>query len=87
MINRLAIVGALGFALAEAALAADAPKDTRSCMDSVFALAKTAQGKKLSDAKLNDIEGLMTTMEDHCIAKKFAEAAKVGQEITAALDK
>ncbi len=87
MINRLAIVGALGFALAQTALAADAPKDTRSCMDSVFALAKTAQGKKLFDVKLNNIEDRMTTMKDHCISKKFAEAAKVGQEITAAIGK
>ena len=87
MINRLAIVGALGFALTGPALAADAPKDTRSCMDSVFALAKSAQGKKLSDAKLNDIEGLMTKMEDHCISKKFSEAAKVGQQIAAAIGK
>lgn len=87
MINRLAIVGAVGFALAGTALAADAPKNTRSCMDSVFALAKTAHGKKLSDAKLKDIEGLMTTMEDRCVSKKFAEAAKVGQEITAAIGK
>ena len=86
MINRLAIVCALGLAAAGTAIAADAPKDTKSCMDSVFALAKTAQEKKLSDDKLNQIEGLMTTMEDHCTSEKFADAAKVGAEITAAID-
>ena len=86
MINRLAIVCALGLAAAGTAIAADAPKDTKSCMDSVFALAKTAQEKKLSDDKLNQIEGLMTTMEDHCTSEDFADAAKIGAEITAAID-
>ena len=47
MINRLAIVCVLGLAAAGTAIAADAPKDTKSCMDSVFALAKSAQEKKL----------------------------------------
>ena len=45
MINRLAIVCVLGRAAAGTAIAADAPKDTKSCMDSVFALAKSAQEK------------------------------------------
>ncbi len=87
MINRLAIVGALSLALAGTAFAADAPKDTRSCMDSVFSLAKSAQGKKLSDAKLTEIEALMTKMEDHCTSQKFADAAKVGEQITSAIGK
>ena len=87
MINRPTIFSALTFVLAGTAFATDVPKDTKSCMNSAFTLAKSAQGKKLSDAKLDEIEALMTKMENHCTSQKFADATKVGEEITAAIGK
>ena len=87
MIDRPAIVSVLTLALAGTAFATDVPKNTKSCMDIAFTLAKSAQGKKLSDAKLDEIEALMTKMEDHCTSQQFADATKVGEEITAAIGK
>lgn len=87
MIKRIVLSAALALAATGAAVAADAPKSTADCMEQVFTMATTAQDKKLSDAKSADVEALLQKMEDACTAEKFADAAKIGDEISAAIGK
>ncbi|MBU2580198.1 MAG: hypothetical protein KJ622_00575 [Alphaproteobacteria bacterium] len=87
MITRLILASALALAATSAALAADAPKSTAECMEQAFALAGTAQEKKLSDDKAGQVDELLAKMEDACTSEKFADAAKAADEINAAIGK
>lgn len=87
MITRLLVATAAVMATVSLASAADTPSDTKSCMEQVFALAQTAQTNKLADDKLTKAEELMTKMEDYCTAEKFADAAKVSEELSQVVSK
>ncbi|MBU1212341.1 MAG: hypothetical protein KJ587_13860 [Alphaproteobacteria bacterium] len=87
MIKRIIAAAALALTAAGAAIAADEPKSTADCMEQVFNQATAAQDKKLSDAKSTEVEELLAKMEDACTSEKFADAAKVSGEITAAIGK
>ncbi|MCH9808879.1 MAG: hypothetical protein K0U74_14215 [Alphaproteobacteria bacterium] len=85
MIKHLMIAAAFGVATAGTAFAADAPKDPQDCMKQAFELAKSAQSKKLSEAKLGEVEELLTKMEDQCDAGDMAKAAEAKAELSKAL--
>lgn len=85
MIKQLIIATAFGIAAVGTALAADAPKDTKDCMDQAFELAKSAQNTKLSDEKLAELDEQLATMEDHCADGDMAKAAEVKAEVEGAL--
>lgn len=87
MIRHVIFTAALGLTTVSAAMAAETPKNAEACMQQVYELATSAQKRKLSDAKLNEIEGLLTKMENHCGADELAEAAKVHDAIAAAISK
>lgn len=86
MLKRLIVAATLTLAAAGAVLAADAPKDLKSCMDSVYAQAQAAQSNKLSDAKLEEIEDLLNKMEEQCMKKNFIDAGKVSDQITDSIE-
>jgi len=68
------------------ALAQGTPANQQDCLKSSFALAKSADAKKLPDAQLDKIEEMLTKMEALCDGKNFADAAKLGEEIKAAIE-
>lgn len=84
MMKRLVLASALALSASGNAFAADTPKSTAECMEQAFALATTAQEKKLSDDKASQVEELLAKMEDACTSEKFKDAAKVADDITAA---
>jgi hypothetical protein len=66
------------------AAAASSPED---CLKAAFDIAQTAEDKKLADDQLSKIEDLLTKMESHCDAKQFTEAANVGSDLKALIQK
>jgi hypothetical protein len=64
--------------------AASSPED---CLKAAFDIAQTAEDKKLADDQLSKIEDLLTKMESHCDAKQFTEAASVGSDLKALIQK
>lgn len=85
MIKRLVVAAALGLAATSAAFAADEPKSTAECMEQALALTTSAQEAKLSDDKASQVDELLTKLEDACTSEKFGDAAKVQEEIKAAI--
>ncbi len=77
----LALAGVASVALAQAV-----PQNSDECLKQAFQLAQSAESKKLPEAKLDKIEELLTKMESHCDAKKFAEAQTIAKDIRAAID-
>ncbi len=69
---------------APGATAASSPED---CLKAAFDIAQTAEDKKLADDQLSKIEDLLTKMESHCDAKQFSEAANVGSDLKALIQK
>jgi hypothetical protein len=65
-------------------MAASSPED---CLKAAFDIAQTAEDKKLADDQLSKIEDLLTKMESHCDAKQFNEAANVGSDLKALIQK
>jgi hypothetical protein len=63
---------------------ASSPED---CLKAAFDIAQTAEDKKLADDQLSKIEDLLTKMESHCDAKQFTEAASVGSDLKALIQK
>jgi hypothetical protein len=57
------------------------------CLKAAFDIAQTAEDKKLADDQLSKIEDLLTKMESHCDAKQFTEAANVGSDLKALIQK
>jgi hypothetical protein len=57
------------------------------CLKAAFDIAQTAEDKKLADDQLSKIEDLLTKMESHCDAKQFTEAASVGSDLKALIQK
>lgn len=72
--------------IANVAFAQAVPTTSEECLKQAFQLAQVAESKKLSEAKLDKIEELLTKMESHCDAKKFAEAKTIATDIRAAID-
>jgi hypothetical protein len=66
------------------ATAVNSPED---CLKAAFDIAQTAEDKKLADDQLSKIEDLLTKMESHCDAKQFTEAANVGSDLKALIQK
>jgi hypothetical protein len=66
------------------ASAVSSPED---CLKAAFDIAQTAEDKKLADDQLSKIEDLLTKMESHCDAKQFTEAASVGSDLKALIQK
>ena len=85
MFKRLVLAAAVGLGTAAAALADDAPKSADECLKMSFDLAKSAEGKKLSEDQLGKLEEMLQKMEGHCEAKQLAEAAAVSKDIKAAI--
>ena len=56
MFKRLVLAAAVGLGTAAAALADDAPKSADECLKMSFDLAKSAEGKKLSEDQLGKLE-------------------------------
>ncbi len=83
MINRIVLAAAIGALTATAALAQDVPANVDDCLKQAFELAQSAEGKKLSNDKLDKLEALLTKMEGHCDANQFKEAAGVAKDIKA----
>lgn len=78
---------AVAFAgIASAAVAQAPPQNSDECLKAAFQLAQSAESKKLADTKLDKIEELLTKMESHCDAKKFAEAMAIAKDIKSAID-
>jgi Spy/CpxP family protein refolding chaperone len=69
---------------APAATAVSSPED---CLKAAFDIAQTAEDKKLADDQLSKIEDLLTKLESHCDAKQFSEAASVGSDLKALIQK
>ena len=82
MMKRLVIALALSTFAVTSAFAGDPPANKEQCLDQAFKLAESAEGKKLSDDKLETLEKQLTEMETACDAEKFADAAKVAGEIS-----
>ena len=57
------------------------------CLKAAFDIAQTAEDRKLADDQLSKIEDLLTKMESHCDAKQFTEAANVGSDLKALIQK
>ncbi len=85
MLKRLLVTAAMTFAATGATLADETPKDLKSCMDNVFSHAQAAQSNRLTDSKLEEIEGMLTKMEEQCMKKNFSAAAKTGGQISSAI--
>lgn len=87
MIHRFIFLAVVSLMTASATFAADRPRNIDDCMQQVFELANSAQKKRLSDAKLNQVERLLTKMENYCSANALAQAARMQDEIVAAIGK
>ena len=85
MLKTLTLAVALA-GIASVAFAQTVPATSDECLKQAFQLAQSAESKKLSDEKLDKIEELLTKMESHCDAKKFAEANVIAADIKAAID-
>jgi hypothetical protein len=67
--------------LSTATLAAEPAKDKDACLKTAVDLAEKAEKSGLADDKLVKIEEMLTKLEDHCEASRFAEAATVSTDI------
>jgi hypothetical protein len=85
MLKRLAFA-ALAMSISGVALAQEPPKSTEDCLKLSFDFAKSAEDKKLDDAKLAKVEELLGKLEGHCDAQQFAEAATVAKDVQAIID-
>jgi hypothetical protein len=51
------------------------------CLKAAFDMAQLAEDTKLSTEALDQVEGMLGKMEDHCDANRFAEAAALAVDI------
>jgi hypothetical protein len=72
---------------APAAAVAGTPSSPEDCLKAAFDIAQTAEDKRLPDDQLTKVEDLLTKMESHCDAKQFTEAATVGSDLKALIQK
>lgn len=85
MLKHLATALAAAEALTTAA-AAEVPASQEDCLKGALALAEKAEGKAdLSESAAARVEELLSTLEAHCDAGRFADAAAASGEIEAAL--
>jgi hypothetical protein len=68
-------------------VAVGTPSSPEDCLKAAFDIAQTAEDKKLADDQLTKVEDLLTKMESHCDAKQFTEAATVGSDLKALIQK
>ncbi|MDX2288709.1 MAG: hypothetical protein NW217_07795 [Hyphomicrobiaceae bacterium] len=81
MITRIVLAAAVGALVPIAAFAQDVPANVDDCLKQAFELAQSAEGKKLSNDKLDKLEAMLTKMESHCDTNQFKEAAGVAKDI------
>jgi hypothetical protein len=74
-------------ASAPAGAGATAVSSPEDCLKAAFDIAQTAEDKKLADDQLSKIEDMLTKMESFCDAKQFSEAASVGTDLKALIQK
>lgn len=91
MLKPLARGALLSLALATSALA-QAPQNVAptgtpdDCLKTAFDLAQRAEAKKLSSDELDQVEQLLTAMEDHCDARRFPEAQATAGQIASMIE-
>ncbi len=85
MPKHLAAALALAIAHVQPSLAADVPADTDDCFKVALDLADSAEEKKLPDAERAKVDDMLSTMEGHCEASEFTQAATVSNDIEAAI--
>lgn len=85
MTTRFFAAAALAALLAGPAAAQTPAASPEECLDQAFELAQEAEKKSLDDAKLDQLEEMLTKMEAHCDGKELAEAATVAKEIRAVI--
>lgn len=81
MLNRIILAGAASLLTSGAVLAQGTATNVDDCLKQTFELAQSAEERNLPDAKLDQLETLLTRMETNCDANKFAEAAADAAEI------
>lgn len=85
MLKRTTIALALSTAGAASALAAEPPASVEDCLLKAIGLAEASEQKTLSDDARTKIEGYLITLEAHCEASRFPEAATLIADIETAL--
>jgi len=86
MLKRIIATTALCALTAGAAFAAKQPANVDECLQQSYDLAQSAAKKGLDEAKLADLEKLLTAMEGHCDKEEFDKAHAVSKDISAAID-
>lgn len=86
MLNRIILAGAASLLTSGAVLAQDTTSNVDDCLKQTFELAQSAEERNLPDAKLDQLETLLTRMETNCDANRFAEAAADAAEIKQVID-
>lgn len=76
---------ALSAFFAAGALAAEPPASVEDCLKTAIGLAETAEGKTLGDDVRTKIENYLITLESHCEASRFSQAATLIADIETAL--
>jgi hypothetical protein len=94
MIKRVAPAIVLGLVMAGSALAqsatptetAEQPSTVEACIAAAASLGSVAEGKTLSEEKLDQLDQLFSKMEALCDGKQFSEAMAVANDIKTMLD-
>lgn len=86
MLKRLSAALALSALLAPAA-AAEPPSSVEDCLKAAIALAETAEAKTLADEARTKVENYLITLESHCEASRFTEAAALIADIETEIGK
>ena len=98
MLKHIIAAAALLAGLATSTLAADKTAGPSSrisvaalatpddCLKSAFDLAQQAEARKLSSAEAEQIEDMLSKLEDHCDARRFPEAEAMAGQIAAMID-
>lgn len=76
---------ALTTPFAAGALAAEPPSSVEDCLMTAIELAETSETATLEDEARNKIENHLITLESHCEAKRFSEAATLIADIQTSL--
>ncbi len=85
MLKRATLALALATALAASALATEPPASVEDCLLKAIGLAEASERKTLSDETRTKIEAYLITLEAHCEASRFPQAATLIADIETAL--
>jgi hypothetical protein len=94
MIKRVASAVVLGLMMAGTALAqsaaptetAESPSTVEACITAAASLGTVAEGKTMSEDKLDQLDQLFSKMESLCDGKQFSEAMAVANDIKTMID-